>query len=587
MGRETDLMKPIVLIVDDDANVAAAIRRLLHPEGYDVRVADSGAAALAVLNEADPAVIIADQRMPGMTGDQVLTEALRHRPDAYRISVTGYADLKAVQATINQGHVHHLLFKPWDDEHLLQVVREGVRRFELIRENRRLVEVTRQQKAELEQQNRTLAEQVQQRTAELQAQNRDLWHLRQRMAESLADMVNVLSALIEAGEPNVALHCKRVAELARRLGQQLHLDEVALRDLEFAARLHEIGQAGRRNRQITPCGRTTQARREELERRYTELGFTILSRVRGFETVALAVRHQRERFDGQGVPDGLRGEDIPLLARILAISDAYDQALYAHGHQARLSLELGRRVLAEGSGKAFDPALVQVLLTMLHSSTRNVTQANEIELPPNQVAVGMVLSRDLRNMHGVLVLRAGTHLTAEHLQHIRALSAADPLIGGVFVHCQPEQPAAASAATPPTVPTGTAPKRRILVVDDDELVRKALVRELRRAGWEITCAPDGRLAQNILEDNAFDVLLIDVAMPVMTGVALVAHVQQCWPDLPCVILTGHATREQLERLRQTPNVTAVLGKPWDSQRLLDALESAVGGRAAKAAHGAV
>lgn len=580
-----------VLVVDDEANVAAALRRRLHAAGLEVLLADGGPRALEILSEHDVAVIITDQRMPEMSGDKLLAEALRLRPDAYRIVVTGYADLASLQAAINEGHAQHLLFKPWDDEHLLRVVREGLRRFELIRENRRLNELTRQQKAALEDQNRALACQVQQRTAELEAQNRDLRRLQQQLTESLYDIVNVLSALIEVAEPNLALHSKRVAQHARRVGELLRLDEQALRDLEFAARLHEIGKAGRQAEPVGPRrGRGPGRRRPE--RRHAELGYAILSHVRGFEAVAEAVRHQHERYDGSGLPDGLRGEDIPLAARIIAVADAYDRGVYALGREARLSFELGRRAVVEGRGTAFDPLIVRTLLQGLEALGGSDAADDEIELPPEELTAGMVLSRDLRNMRGVLVLRAGTRLSSEHLRRVRALAAADPLVGGVFVRCTAElrPPADREAAAAPEAQrqssrpdqtaglagaASVARRGRILVVDDDDLVRRALVRELRSAGWEVVCARDGRGAQNILEENRFDALVVDVAMPVMSGVALVAHVQQCWPDLPCVILTGHVTREQFERLRQLSVVAAILAKPWERQRLLDAIAAAV------------
>jgi response regulator RpfG family c-di-GMP phosphodiesterase len=583
-------MKTVILIVDDEPNIAAALERLLRPDGYELRVAHDGPTALQVLAGEEIAALICDQRMPAMNGAQVLAAAARMSPDTYRIMITGYADLQSVQESVNEGHIGRLVLKPWNDAQLRAAVGEGVQLFQQTRENRQLLELTQRQKGELAAWNERLTSEVQERTAELQSQNRELQRLQQQARESLHDVVNVLSALIEQSEPSLALHCKRVAQLARLLGERIALEPRALQSVEFAARLHEIGRMGRRAAAAGPrtSPRTQQA---DHDRQQAETGSTILSRVRGFEDVARAVHSQYERFDGSGFPDALLGDAIPLFARIVAIADAYDTAAAAGGPLAPISDEAGRRVLRAGQGRAFDPLLVHQLIEALEDY--GAGQLNrELELPPYQLAPGMVLAGDLRTAHGVLVLRGGTRLTPEHIWRIRAISASDPLLCGV--HVQPPGDAAGNAAPAREVAGGaTSPTAaalagtcRVLIVDDDDLVRNALVRELRGFGCEVICARDGREAQNVLEEHNFDMLLIDVAMPVMSGAALVSHVQQCWPDQPCLILTGHATREQLERIRQAPNVVGVLSKPWDPQVLISTIRAGIQKHRAAAAQSA-
>lgn len=574
-------MNPTILIIDDEPHVAAAIQRLLRPGGYEIRVAHDGPTGLQLLADNDVAVLICDQRMPGMTGAHVLAESARVRPDAYRITLTGHADVQALQASVNEGHAQRLLFKPWQDDQVREAVQEGVRLHQLARENQQLLEITQQQAAELEEWNQRLAGEVEQRTRELEHQNRELLRLQRHMTESLHDVVNVLAAMIETSVPNAALHSKRIARLALLLGERLDLEAKVLRDVEFAARLHEIGWLGRRSPTpalATPAPRHRQA---SLERRRAAAGCAIVSHIRGFEQVAHTLQCLCERYDGSGVPAGLRGEDIPLAARIIAIADAYDTAAYAEVHAARVSDQAGRRALLSDHGQAFDPSLVELFLAALDAAGRANAGGQEAELSPGQLRAGMTLSRDLRNVHDLLVLRAGTCLTDKHVARIRAMSAADPMLSGVFVQCQPDgtdndPPQAATPAKTAGAavqPSGPAP--RVLIVDDDDLVRRALMRELRAAGCEVACAQDGHEAQNILEDQRFDMLVVDVAMPLVNGTALVAHVQQCWPDQPCVVVTGHATREQIARLAQATNVLGVLAKPWDSDRLIGLVRAGI------------
>lgn len=115
-------MSDAVLIVDDDEQVLESLKRLLHWDGYDIHLAPSGPEALDILNTHEIAAIVCDQRMPGMTGAEVLAEAHRLHPETVRITLTGYSDLGAAESTINTGHVSQFLLKPRDDDHLRSVV---------------------------------------------------------------------------------------------------------------------------------------------------------------------------------------------------------------------------------------------------------------------------------------------------------------------------------------------------------------------------------------------------------------------------------------------------------------------------------
>ena len=116
-------MSTAVLIVDDEQHVLQSLKRLLRRDGYAVHLADSGPAALEILAKTEIAVIICDQRMPRMTGAEVLAQAYKICPDTVRITLTGYTDLAAAQTSINEGHVNRFLLKPWDDDHLRSVAR--------------------------------------------------------------------------------------------------------------------------------------------------------------------------------------------------------------------------------------------------------------------------------------------------------------------------------------------------------------------------------------------------------------------------------------------------------------------------------
>jgi CheY-like chemotaxis protein len=130
--------KRTLLLVDDEVNVLAALRRLLRKDGYHIVTADSGAQALQRLAENEVDVILSDQRMPGMTGVEFLRRAKELYPDTVRMSLSGYTELQSVTDAINEGAIYKFLTKPWDDERLRAHISEAFRHKEVFDENRRL-----------------------------------------------------------------------------------------------------------------------------------------------------------------------------------------------------------------------------------------------------------------------------------------------------------------------------------------------------------------------------------------------------------------------------------------------------------------
>ena len=132
--------RPTLLVVDDEPEVLHSVHDLLRLD-YRVLTCERGADALRVLESPEPIhVVMSDQRMPGMTGVEVLRHAKRLRPEATRLMFTAYADIKAVIDAINQGNVFRYITKPWDPEELQAVVRQAVEQHDLIVERDRLVE---------------------------------------------------------------------------------------------------------------------------------------------------------------------------------------------------------------------------------------------------------------------------------------------------------------------------------------------------------------------------------------------------------------------------------------------------------------
>ncbi len=158
-----------ILFVDDEVNILRSLRRLFFDvEEYEIHTAESGPEALALLEQGlRPAVVVSDQRMPGMSGAELLAEVRRRCPETVRIILTGYADIDAAIEAINKGAVFRYIAKPWNDAEFRQAIADGVRHWRLVQENKALTEQLQATNRQLAELNENLERKVAERTAEL------------------------------------------------------------------------------------------------------------------------------------------------------------------------------------------------------------------------------------------------------------------------------------------------------------------------------------------------------------------------------------------------------------------------------------
>ncbi|MEW6518023.1 MAG: response regulator [Thermodesulfobacteriota bacterium] len=157
-----------ILFVDDEKSILKALRRIFLDDNYHVLTAGSGQEALDLLHAGEkPTVIISDQRMPGMGGAEFLARARKILPDSIRLVLTGYADINAAMASINQGGIYRYILKPWNDEELKLAVKDAVLLFDLVNQNKRLTMELEKNNLALVELNASLEQKVAERTMAL------------------------------------------------------------------------------------------------------------------------------------------------------------------------------------------------------------------------------------------------------------------------------------------------------------------------------------------------------------------------------------------------------------------------------------
>lgn len=191
---------------------------------------------------------------------------------------------------------------------------------------------------------------------------------RQPLAASLTkgvlDTVQALAVAIEAKDPYTKGHVQRVTQYAVALGDELGLSPGEIRTLQFGAMLHDIGKIGIRAEVLNKPGALTEAERAHI-RSHPIVGEQIIAEVDFLQDVRPCIRHHQERYDGSGYPDGLKGEAIPLLARIIAVADVFDALTTDRPYRRALPVERALTLLQEETGQAFEPKVVEALCRML------------------------------------------------------------------------------------------------------------------------------------------------------------------------------------------------------------------------------
>jgi response regulator RpfG family c-di-GMP phosphodiesterase len=426
---------PKVLFVDDEENILKAVKRLFLDEPIEAFTATSGEEALNLLKQ-DPgvAVIVSDQRMPSMSGAEFLEKSREIVPDAVRIVLTGYADVKAAVDAINKGGAYRYVGKPWNDDELVSIIRDAVSRFSLGFENRRLTEIVHRQNEELKQWNTQLETFVQQQTIEIQNKNSELNKFNNQLKNNFSHIIQALSGLLELRDKASLSHSRNVAEIAVKAAREAGMSAEEIEQITVASLLHDIGKIGVADILLTKSiEEMTEEERTEY-RLHPVRGQAAIDAIEDLRPVGALIRHHHEAFNGTGYPDGLKGDKIPLGARIIAVADVFDRTfMRTSGPQA---LDNAFKRINDAAGKTLDPELCRLLAAPLREKyATNVvaTGSVEREILVKDLAVGMTVTRDVMSGTGILLLSKGAKLDSKNIQALKRYEQVDPLKSGVFI----------------------------------------------------------------------------------------------------------------------------------------------------------
>ncbi len=315
--------KHTILIVDDEENNLQLLKRSLRRD-YTILTANNGLEALNLVKLVgdEISMIISDQRMPEMQGVEFLQEVSKGHPDIIKILLTGYTDTDVIIDAINKCNLFQYILKPFDPNALQITVQQGIKKFEIITQNTEL--------------------------------SKDL-------NELFYKTIKAISSALDAKDPYTHGHSYRVTLYSMILANKLNSDDLFLEELETAGLLHDIGKIAIPQNILCKPGKLTDEE-YNIMKKHPEQGEKIITDVKQLSLISDWLKAHHERWDGRGYPSGLKEEEIPLSARIIALADTYDAMTSTRSYRKALSHEEAIAEIQRCSGTQFDPKLAQLFI---------------------------------------------------------------------------------------------------------------------------------------------------------------------------------------------------------------------------------
>jgi response regulator RpfG family c-di-GMP phosphodiesterase len=341
------------LIVHASPTAVEEISDVLSPF-VTTDAAHTEADALRRLGDTEYAVVIID-RKPPIDAPRVVAEATMVQPDAFIVVMTPSADEGRAMDAAMPGKVFRFLSGPDQRWQLTGIVAEGLKLQKLERDQKELIRKLSLEYGKLQKREKLLDVVVKERTRELQVAYDSLKAASRQAILGLAEA-------IEAKDPYTKGHCGRTAVYAMALGHEARLSESDLEVLEFGAFLHDIGKIGIKDAVLLKPAALDNDEWKHMKI-HPVVGYQIATQIDMLKPMMACIRNHHERWDGTGYPDGLKGEDIPMLALIVCLADAYDAMATDRPYKRSIPIEECQKILTRQAGPQFDPALVDLFLS--------------------------------------------------------------------------------------------------------------------------------------------------------------------------------------------------------------------------------
>jgi putative nucleotidyltransferase with HDIG domain len=341
IGRKITVEAENILVVDDEEAIREVVSTMLESRGYHCVAVSNGRAAQDFVRKQTPDLVLSDMIMPEMDGIKLLDWLRNFDPEIPVIMVTAIHDISTALEAIRRGAYDYIL-KPFEKDQLFHGVGRALQHRRLVVENR-----TYQQ---------DLERKVEERTAELRAKHYEL-------EQSYDDTLEALGTALDMKDAETEGHCQRVTAFTISIAKSVPVPINYLPIMARAAFLHDIGKMAIPDSILRKPGPLDNDEKT-IMRTHCEIGYNVLTRIPFLRDAAEIVLAHQEFFDGTGYPRGLRGELIPLGARIFSIADALDAMISDRPYRKALPMSHAREEIRRCAGSQFDPKIVEVFLSI-------------------------------------------------------------------------------------------------------------------------------------------------------------------------------------------------------------------------------
>ena len=328
-----------ILIVDDEQSIREILMEALADVGYQTLDSANGEEALVVIERNPVDVVLTDIEMPAMNGFQLLEQVRERHPDIDVVMATGVLDAQVAVNAIRQGAADYVT-KPFNFDEVDIVLQRTLDKRQLLREKRAWEE--------------QLTQLVAERTKEVQ-------QLLVKLESSYESTLRALVTALDYRDNETQGHSLRVVEYAVVVGEAMGIEEDALVWIRRGAILHDVGKIGIPDAILRKPGKLDAAEWEEMKR-HPEMGYQMLREIDFLEPALDIVMSHQERYDGTGYPRGLKGDEIPLGARIFAVVDTFDAMTSDRPYRAALTIEQSCDEIRRCAGTQFDPQVAEAFL---------------------------------------------------------------------------------------------------------------------------------------------------------------------------------------------------------------------------------
>lgn len=321
-----------IIAVDDEEGIIDSLSIFLKRSGYSFTGVTDPLQAIEIVKKEHFDLMILDFIMTPFHGDQVVEEIRKFNKDLYILLLTGHKDLAPPLETIRKLDIQGYCEKSDKFDQLLLLIESGLKSIDQMREIKKI--------------------------------NKQLTDTYEKLEKAYLESIETLRYTVEAKDTYTRGHSDRVSAYSVLIGEKLDLDNTDLNTLKIGGLFHDVGKIGVPDNILLKDAKLSDDEYSEIKN-HPSIGAHILSTATIFKDIIPIVKHHHERYDGNGYPGRLKGEDIPYLARITAIADSFDAMTSKRTYRDCLPIEFVIKEFENNKGTQFDPKIDDVFLNIL------------------------------------------------------------------------------------------------------------------------------------------------------------------------------------------------------------------------------